>query len=486
MRSFAALRTTGLAICTNVVAMRRFSNISVASVFKAYPPGIRAKLMALRELVFDTAEKTPAVGRLTETLKWGQPSYLTQETGSGTTVRIDRLKAADGYAAYFHCQSGLVEQFRELYPDTFTYEGKRAIVFGVRAIACRRKSFVTASPWLSPITPERRSRNREHHRLFRPPHPHHEPQPSVRHPRGGARRPHPGGGNARRAQGLGHARARRAVRRQGHPAGLRRGPQPRLRGRRVEVPLCRLLRPHQPGGPALQGAEEHRRGRGGLGDLREDAGAGRVAARLGLRSDLFRRPAHGSGRPRQGLDRSAGRGDPFQLPRRQRQHARAGQGRHHAHHQRARHRQGRQGRADRRAAGDGGQIHGLSRRRRGAGGRAVRRAGGVALRPGGAAGRRHHGHRSAQRAAREHGRGLPQGHRLRRFPAPPAAGLCGGLGAARAGHPAPAGADEKEQRAPALPAREDRDRRLDPGPVGAHALAGLLRRHAQRRVERRP
>ena len=110
--------------------MKRFSDSGVASVFKAYPPGIRAKLMALRELVFDTAEKTPGVGRLTETLKWGQPSYLTEETGSGTTVRIDRLKAADGYAAYFHCQSGLVEQFRELYPDTFKYQGKRAIVFG--------------------------------------------------------------------------------------------------------------------------------------------------------------------------------------------------------------------------------------------------------------------------------------------------------------------------------------------------------------------
>ena len=112
--------------------MRRFSNISVAAVFKAYPPGIRGKLMALRELVLDTAEKTAGVGRLTETLKWGQPSYLTEETGSGTTVRIDRLKAGDGYAVYFHCQSGLVGQFRELYSDTFTYEGKRAIVFGAK------------------------------------------------------------------------------------------------------------------------------------------------------------------------------------------------------------------------------------------------------------------------------------------------------------------------------------------------------------------
>jgi hypothetical protein len=109
--------------------MRRFSNSDVASVFKAYPRDLRARLMALRELVFDAAARTEGVGRLTETLKWGQPSYLTEETGSGTTVRIDRLKAGDGYAVYFHCQSGLLGQFRELYPDTFKYEGKRAIVF---------------------------------------------------------------------------------------------------------------------------------------------------------------------------------------------------------------------------------------------------------------------------------------------------------------------------------------------------------------------
>ena len=112
--------------------MRRFSDSAVASVFKAYPPRIRTKLMALRELVFDAAEMTTGVGPLTETLKWGQPSYLTEETGSGTTVRIDRLKTADGYAVYFHCQSGLIGQFRELYPDTFTYEGKRAIHFGAK------------------------------------------------------------------------------------------------------------------------------------------------------------------------------------------------------------------------------------------------------------------------------------------------------------------------------------------------------------------
>jgi len=113
--------------------MKKVADPAVASVFKACPPAVRRRLMALRALVFDVAAKTKGVGPLTEALKWGQPSYLTQETGSGTTVRIDRLKKSDGYAIYFHCQSGLIETFRELYPDTFRIEGKRALLFDTDA-----------------------------------------------------------------------------------------------------------------------------------------------------------------------------------------------------------------------------------------------------------------------------------------------------------------------------------------------------------------
>jgi hypothetical protein len=72
----------------------------------------------------------PDVAALTVSLKRGQPCYLTQKTGSGSTVRIDRLKADDGYAIYFHCQSGLVGQFPALHPGTFCYQGERAILFG--------------------------------------------------------------------------------------------------------------------------------------------------------------------------------------------------------------------------------------------------------------------------------------------------------------------------------------------------------------------
>src|SRR3981081_2133802 len=105
------------------------SDPAVDAVFSAYPKPIKTKLLALRRLIFDTAEATNGVGRLEETLKWGQPSYLTPETKSGSTTRIDQVKsAANQYAVYFHCQTDLVETFRELYPTEFSYGGNRSIL----------------------------------------------------------------------------------------------------------------------------------------------------------------------------------------------------------------------------------------------------------------------------------------------------------------------------------------------------------------------
>ena len=108
------------------------SDPAVDAVFGAYPKPLKAKLLALRRLIFETAATTKGVGALQETLKWGQPSYLTMETKSGSTIRIDRVKSsANQYAVYFHCQTNLVETFRELYPQEFRYAGNRSIIFEI-------------------------------------------------------------------------------------------------------------------------------------------------------------------------------------------------------------------------------------------------------------------------------------------------------------------------------------------------------------------
>ncbi len=100
--------------------------------FSVYPKPVRTKLLALREMIFDVAKKTLGVGKLEEALRWGQPSYLTPETGSGSTIRIDYIKnEPDKYAMYFICTSGLIEDFKELYKDEMKFVGNRSIVFDI-------------------------------------------------------------------------------------------------------------------------------------------------------------------------------------------------------------------------------------------------------------------------------------------------------------------------------------------------------------------
>ena len=103
---------------------------SVSETFEAFLPSVRKKLLALRRLIYETADATDGVGPITETLKWGQPAYLTEASRSGTTIRIGwKASAPTQYAMYVHCQTHLVDSFRTLFPRDFTFEGNRAIIF---------------------------------------------------------------------------------------------------------------------------------------------------------------------------------------------------------------------------------------------------------------------------------------------------------------------------------------------------------------------
>ncbi|NJN50484.1 MAG: DUF1801 domain-containing protein [Gammaproteobacteria bacterium] len=89
-------------------------------------------MLELRELIFQTASAVEGAGEIQETLKWGEPAYLTTKTRAGTTVRIGwKANAPERYAMYFHCQTNLIDTFRTLFPDDLRFEGNRAIVFDV-------------------------------------------------------------------------------------------------------------------------------------------------------------------------------------------------------------------------------------------------------------------------------------------------------------------------------------------------------------------
>ncbi len=93
----------------------------------AYPEAAKKQMEQLRKLINESAEELESVTHLEETLKWGEPSFISKH---GSTIRMDwKSKNPDQYALYFQCTTSLVPTFRLLYKSLFKFEGNRALVF---------------------------------------------------------------------------------------------------------------------------------------------------------------------------------------------------------------------------------------------------------------------------------------------------------------------------------------------------------------------
>ena len=66
--------------------MKLKTDPKVEAIFANYPDSVRDKMQYLRQLVIETAEETESVNHLEETLKWGEPSFVTK---NGSTLRMD-------------------------------------------------------------------------------------------------------------------------------------------------------------------------------------------------------------------------------------------------------------------------------------------------------------------------------------------------------------------------------------------------------------
>ena len=106
----------------------------VRAAFDAFPPAARHRLRDVRAMIFAAAGADSRIGPIAETLKWGEPAYLTEETRSGSTIRLGWPKGDPGRAAiYFNCRTSLVGDFRTLFGNAFVYEGNRAVLLPVEA-----------------------------------------------------------------------------------------------------------------------------------------------------------------------------------------------------------------------------------------------------------------------------------------------------------------------------------------------------------------
>ncbi|MCF2905120.1 DUF1801 domain-containing protein [Octadecabacter sp. CECT 8868] len=102
-----------------------FQTSAVSAAFDDMQDNHRAGLLAIRTLIFEQAHALP-VGRIEETLKWGQPSYATPDTKAGTPIRLGTTKS--GHLAVFtHCQTTVMSDYRALAPPEMKFDGNRAV-----------------------------------------------------------------------------------------------------------------------------------------------------------------------------------------------------------------------------------------------------------------------------------------------------------------------------------------------------------------------
>ena len=106
----------------------RYATPDVKAVFDGFPPRASARLLDIRALIFQIAKESDNIGDIEETLKWGEPSYLTQRPKSGTTIRLGwKDKHPDHVSLFVNCKTSMVEDWRHMFGQTVELIGNREL-----------------------------------------------------------------------------------------------------------------------------------------------------------------------------------------------------------------------------------------------------------------------------------------------------------------------------------------------------------------------
>ncbi|MCA8900815.1 MAG: hypothetical protein KDA53_06145 [Hyphomonas sp.] len=100
----------------------------VAAAYDSYSRKARGQLLLVRTILYETAHSLPEAGQINETLKWGEPAYLTEHPKSGTTIRLAwSPKRPNSAGIFVNCRTTLLDEWRVLYGDTLDLVGNREI-----------------------------------------------------------------------------------------------------------------------------------------------------------------------------------------------------------------------------------------------------------------------------------------------------------------------------------------------------------------------
>lgn len=109
---------------------RKFMNQSIKQKFDTYPVEASVVIQELRALIYQVAEKHQ-LGDVTESLKWGEPSY---SVVGGSPIRIDwKPRSPNSVSLFFNCKTNLVDTFREIYADSLKLIGNRELCLEIAA-----------------------------------------------------------------------------------------------------------------------------------------------------------------------------------------------------------------------------------------------------------------------------------------------------------------------------------------------------------------
>ena len=101
-------------------------DLNVNKKYASYPDNAKVYFNVIRNAIYEVVE-TEELGKIEETLKWGEPSYGVK---GGSAIRIDwKSKSPNQLSVYFNCKTSLVETFKEVFGDLFNYSGNREIIF---------------------------------------------------------------------------------------------------------------------------------------------------------------------------------------------------------------------------------------------------------------------------------------------------------------------------------------------------------------------
>lgn len=100
----------------------------VSAVFDQMPKEARDTLLKVRNFILEVAQDNPHIGPVEETLRWGEPAYITVNKKTGSTLRLGVERASGHPALFFNCKTKLVEQFRQQFGDDLRYSKNRAVL----------------------------------------------------------------------------------------------------------------------------------------------------------------------------------------------------------------------------------------------------------------------------------------------------------------------------------------------------------------------